>query len=91
MVEEIRDARILIDLPIKVGGRRIVAVDAAGGHHVFRAFDGEPLPAPEQSFTSDGAVELARRVLAGDEQAMTMRGTLRILAAALLVAGGENG
>lgn len=83
MTGTIADARVLVDVPLKAsGGRRVVASTEDGALHVLKVTVGQP--EAEQSFTPDGARQLAASVLAGDELAMTGRGTLRILAAALL-------
>ncbi|MEC5293703.1 hypothetical protein VSX64_20930 [Aurantimonas sp. C2-6-R+9] len=82
-------ARILVTVPLKSGaGRRVVAIADDGIFHVFTKRDDRAEDPPDQSFTADSADALARAVLAGDELAMTAPHTLRVLAAALLLARG---
>lgn len=82
------DVHAVVTVPLKAGGgRRVVAASGDGGFHLMKVTGGQPEGVPEQSFTAEGARQLAEKVLGGDEQAMTGRGTLRILAAALLVEG----
>ncbi len=80
------DAAVVLTVPLKTGGgERVVAATADGKFHLIKVIDTSSDGAPEQSFTATGARQLAEKVLAGDELAMTGRGTLRILAAALLI------
>lgn len=82
----VRDAVALVAVPLKTGnGERVVATTADGGFHLVKVAQDPAETLAEQSFTAAGARQLAEKVLAGDELAMTGRGTLRILAAALLI------
>ena len=83
-----KDARILAEVPLAsaVGtGTRVIAADGDDLYHVFLRRDGDTELSPQQTFNLAGARETARKVLAGDPLASTSPGTLRILAAAVLV------
>ena len=83
-----KEAHILCEVQIVSAagtGTRVVAADSEDLFHVFlRQGDDEEIY-PQQTFNRAGARETALKVLAGDPLVSTAPGTLRILAAAVLV------
>ena len=84
-----KEARIVCEVPIAASagtGTRIVASEDGELFHIFhRPAADRDLLTPQQTFNLPGAHEAARKVLAGDPLASTAPGTLRILAAAVMI------
>ncbi|RFC61820.1 hypothetical protein DYI37_19225 [Fulvimarina endophytica] len=84
-----KEARIVCEVPIVASagtGTRIVASEDGELFHVFHRPSAErDLLTPQQTFNLPGALETARKVLAGNPLASTAPETLRILAAAVMI------